>query len=147
MKRWFGDIILNVVFSMIVGKRYEDERDKKGRDASREFFDLADRLVVSNAFLILRWLDLDRYEKKIKKTARELDRVLQGWLNEHKSRRNSNKRHCNNRYNDQDFMDVTLSIVVAAEELPGYDADTFIKAICMVSLKIINPVIRKYSIQ
>ncbi|KAF8034241.1 hypothetical protein BT93_C0509 [Corymbia citriodora subsp. variegata] len=131
MKRWFGDITLNVVFRMIVGKRYEDERDKKGREALREFFDLAGRFVVSDAFPILRWFDLDGYEKMMRKTARELDRVVQEWLNEHKSRRNSNQRRGNNKGNDQDFMDVMLSIVDAAEELPGYDADTFVKATCM----------------
>ncbi|XP_010061805.2 cytochrome P450 CYP82D47 [Eucalyptus grandis] len=131
MKRWFGDITLNVIFRMIVGKRYEDEQDEKGRDALREFFDLAGRFIVSDALPILRWFDLDGYEKMMKKTARELDRVVQGWLNEHKIRRNSNKRRGNDKNNDQDFMDVMLSIVDATEEFPGYDADTFIKATCM----------------
>ncbi|XP_030441049.1 cytochrome P450 CYP82D47-like [Syzygium oleosum] len=131
MKRWFGDITLNVVFRMIVGKRYEDERDEKGRQAFRDFFDLAGRFVVSDAFPVLRWLDLDGYEKMMKKTAQELDRVVQGWLNEHKSRRNTKKGHGSNKDNDQDFMDVLLSSVYATEELPDYDADTFIKATCM----------------
>ncbi|XP_030512762.2 cytochrome P450 CYP82D47-like [Rhodamnia argentea] len=131
MKQWFGDITLNVIFRMIVGKRYEDERDEKGREALRDFFDLAGRLVVSNAFPILRWLDLDGYEKKIRKTGQELDRVVQGWLNEHKSRRNTNKRRGNDKDSDQDFMDVLLSSADAAAELPAYDADTFVKATCM----------------
>ncbi|KAF8024316.1 hypothetical protein BT93_F1490 [Corymbia citriodora subsp. variegata] len=131
MKRWFGDITLNVVFRMIVGKRFEDEQDEKGRDALREFFDLAGRFVVSDAFPILRRFDLDGYEKMMKKTAQELDRVVQGWLNEHKSRRSTNKGRGNNKDCDQDFMDVLLSIADAAEELPGSDADTFIKATCM----------------
>ncbi|KAL3734777.1 hypothetical protein ACJRO7_024021 [Eucalyptus globulus] len=131
MKRWFGDITLNVVFRMIVGKRYEDEQDEKGREALRSYFDLAGRFIVSDAFPILRWLDLDGYERMMKKTAQELDRVVQGWLNEHKSRRSTNKRRGDNKDSDQDFMDVMLSTVDAAEELPGYDADTFIKATCM----------------
>jgi len=137
MKQWSGDITLNVVFRMIVGKRYEDEQDEKGREALRSYFDLAGRFIVSDAFPILRWLDLDGYERMMKKTAQELDRVVQGWLNEHKSRRSTNKRRGDNKDSDQDFMDVMLSTVDAAEELPGYDADTFIKATCMVSLSSI----------
>ncbi|XP_039171258.1 LOW QUALITY PROTEIN: cytochrome P450 CYP82D47 [Eucalyptus grandis] len=131
MKRWFGDITLNVVFRMIVGKRYEDKQDEKGREALRSYFDLTGKFIVSDAFPILRWLDLDGYERIMKKTTQELDRVVQGWLNEHKSRRSTNKRRGDNKDSDQDFMDVMLSTVDAAEELPGYDADTFIKATCL----------------
>ncbi|KAF8024313.1 hypothetical protein BT93_F1487 [Corymbia citriodora subsp. variegata] len=130
MKRWFGDLTLNVMFRMIVGKRYEDEQDYKVGEALRDFFDLAGRFVISDAFPILRWFDLGGYEKLMKKTAREIDRVVQGWLDEHKSRRNTTKRHGDNKDNDQDFMDVLLSIADDAEDLPGYDADTFVKATC-----------------
>ncbi|KAK3425440.1 hypothetical protein EUGRSUZ_F02408 [Eucalyptus grandis] len=137
MKRWFGDITLNVVFRMIVGKRYEDKQDEKGREALRSYFDLTGKFIVSDAFPILRWLDLDGYERIMKKTTQELDRVVQGWLNEHKSRRSTNKRRGDNKDSDQDFMDVMLSTVDAAEELPGYDADTFIKATCILSLSSI----------
>ena len=57
--------------------------------ALREFFDLTGAFNVSDALPYLRWLDLDGAEKKMKKTAKELDGFVQVWLEEHKSKRNS----------------------------------------------------------
>uniref|UniRef100_A0A2N9G1D8 Cytochrome P450 n=1 Tax=Fagus sylvatica TaxID=28930 RepID=A0A2N9G1D8_FAGSY len=91
MERWFGHTTLNVVFRMVIGKRFggamtKDEKDRNDqcRKALREFFDLTGAFVVSNALPYLRWLDVGGYEKAMKKTAKELDHMAQGWLEEHK---------------------------------------------------------------
>ena len=85
----------------------------------------------SDALPYLRWLDVGGYEKSMKKTAKELDHMAQGWLEEHKQRKISGgiKEH-------QDFLDVMLSIVTDEDEISSYDADTIIKATCLVRLFI-----------
>ncbi|KAG5030662.1 hypothetical protein GLYMA_06G035300v4 [Glycine max] len=129
MKRWFGDITLNVMFRTVVGKRFvgENEENERIRKALREFFDLTGAFNVSDALPYLRWLDLDGAEKKMKKTAKELDGFVQVWLEEHKSKRNSEAEPKSN----QDLMDVLLSLVEEGQEFDGQDADTTIKATCL----------------
>ena len=70
-------------------------------------------------------------KKAMKKTAKELDHMAQGWLEEHKQRKISGgiKEH-------QDFLDVMLSIVTDEDEISSYDADIIIKATCLVRLFI-----------
>ncbi|KAJ7950308.1 Cytochrome P450 [Quillaja saponaria] len=132
MKNWFGKVTLNVVLRMIVGKRF-DEDGKDGDDvwrkAMRNFFELSGAFTLSDVLPYLRWLDLGGHEKAMKKTARELDQVVDVWLEEHKQKRNNGKGHEHN-----DFMDVILSLLDDAEGLQSstYDADTIIKSTCLV---------------
>ena len=130
MKKWFSDISLNVVFRMVVGKRFVgDEEDSKSeennrtRKALRDLFDLSGSFVISDALPYLRRLDLGGQEKAMKKTAKDLDEFIQMCLEEHKRNRSKNKH---------DFMDVLLSIVDENEVLEGHDADTTIKATSLV---------------
>ncbi|KAI8028205.1 hypothetical protein LOK49_LG02G03153 [Camellia lanceoleosa] len=75
--------------------------------------------TVADAVPFLRWLDLGGSEKAMKKTAKELDGVLQGWLEEHKHKRNSGKAKA-----EQDFMDVLLSVLDGGvtQEGPKFNA-------------------------
>jgi len=133
MERWFGYTTLNMVSRMVVGKRfggattkYEKEGNDQCRKALREFFDLTGTFVVADALPYLRWLDIGGYEKAMKKTAKELDRMVGEWLQEHKQRKlfgGMKERH--------DFMDVLLSTVTDENEISSYDADTIIKATCL----------------
>ncbi|OVA15436.1 Cytochrome P450 [Macleaya cordata] len=136
MKRWFTDLTLNISVKMVAGKRYfgggssskdqgEAERLKKGM---RDFFRLVSQFVASDAIPFLEWLDLGGYVREMKSTARELDCLLEGWLEEHKMKRQSKKA------GEQDFMDVMLSKLEDAE-LYGFDPDTVNKATCLVDLK------------
>ncbi|KAI3451538.1 hypothetical protein Pfo_008203 [Paulownia fortunei] len=100
MKQWFGD--LNVVLRMVAGKRFHGGRaDAEETRRCRE-----------------------RHEKKMKETAKELDRIVGGWLAEHREIEYSAKDK------PQDFMDVMLSVVQGAELQGHYYADTIIKATC-----------------
>ncbi|XP_038704589.1 cytochrome P450 CYP82D47-like [Tripterygium wilfordii] len=127
MKRWFGDINLNVVFRMVVGKRYvgatteeESEENERCRKALRDFFTLTGSFPASDALPYLRRFDLGGTEKAMKKSFKELDKILDGWLEEHRKKKGN-----------QDFMDVLISILDDASDLPSYDADTIIKATCV----------------
>ncbi|KAL6212965.1 hypothetical protein ACLB2K_018180 [Fragaria x ananassa] len=93
MKRWFGDVTVSTMFRMVVGKRRlletsserEKEENKRYRKAMREFFRLTGEFVMADAVPFLRWLDLGGHEKAMKKTAKELDDVLERWSEEHKA--------------------------------------------------------------
>ncbi|XP_065632997.1 cytochrome P450 CYP82D47-like [Quercus suber] len=133
MERWFGYTVLNVICRMVVGKRFggattkdENEGNDQCRMALREFFNLSGTFVVSDALPYLRWLDIGGYEKAMKKTAKELDHMARGWLEEHRQ-----KKLCGGMKEHQDFMDVLLSIVTDNDETFGYDVDTIVKATSM----------------
>ncbi|KAI9161433.1 hypothetical protein LWI28_017387 [Acer negundo] len=133
MQQWFGDMTFNVILRMVAGKRYfvggdSDEKEvRRCRKAMREFFDLGGIFVLRDAVPYLGWLDLGGYEKAMKKTAKELDSLGQEWLEEHRRKRELSGEPDANDHQEQDFMDVLLSVVDGAN-LPGYDADTIIKA-------------------
>ncbi|XP_057989159.1 flavonoid-6-hydroxylase-like isoform X2 [Hevea brasiliensis] len=135
LKRWFWDVSLNVIFKMVIGKRYaEPKKGDEGRDsddewryAMRDFFKLTGKFVVSDAFPFLRCLDLGGDEKVMKKTAKELDNVLGEWLHEHKQTRASGMA----KKRKEDFMDELLSIMDDAKEFSSQDVDTIIKSTCL----------------
>ncbi|KAI4375020.1 hypothetical protein MLD38_012939 [Melastoma candidum] len=131
MKKVFGDIVLNIIFRMIVGKRYEDEKDEQARKALRVFFESMGKFLLSDALPYLRWLDIGGHEKEMRDTARELDRAVQGWLDEHRSRR---KLEGKRKGEDEDFMDIMISTIDEGrgEQFTDYDADTVIKSTSMV---------------
>ncbi|XP_047152871.1 cytochrome P450 82A2-like [Vigna umbellata] len=124
MKRWFGDITLNIVFRAMVGKRFVGENDSENERIQKilnDYIHLAGSFTVSDALPYLRWLDLDGEEQKMKKTIKELDGLAQVWLEQHKSNRKSDS-------GNGDFMDVLLRLVEEGEEFEGRDADITIKA-------------------
>jgi hypothetical protein len=138
LKQWFGDMSLNVILRMVVGKRYfsvgavGDENaagERRCQTALEEFFRLFGLFVVSDAIPFLGWLDFGGHERAMKKTAKELDSFLGEWLEEHKRKRASGAV----AGGEQDFMDVMLS-VLDGKVLAGYDADTINKATCLVRM-------------
>lgn len=75
MKRWFGDLSLNTVVRMLVGKRFSSDTEDGFRFQKpvREFFELVGMFVISDYLSFLRWLDLGGYQRAMNKTAEELD--------------------------------------------------------------------------
>ncbi|XVF36193.1 hypothetical protein REPUB_Repub19eG0037100 [Reevesia pubescens] len=138
MNQWFGDLSLNVVFRMVAGKRYFGRGDAKGREKEarhcqeviRKFFHLLGVFVLKDAVPFLGFLDFGGQEKAMKETAKELDSIASEWLKEHKQ-----KRALGEDKDQQDFMDVLLSLLEAETtnlNLSGrYDADTINKTTCL----------------
>nr|KYP66679.1 Cytochrome P450 82A3 [Cajanus cajan] len=83
--------------------------------------------VLSDAFPFLGGLDINGYEKDMKRTASELDTLVEGWLGEHKRKR---ALSTNGKDEQEDFMDVMLNVLQGAQ-ISGYDSDTIIKATCL----------------
>ncbi|XP_028802951.1 cytochrome P450 CYP82D47-like [Neltuma alba] len=130
MKEWFGEIILNVMFRMVVGKRFaETEGKETTQKALRNFLDLSGAFMMSDALPYLRWMDLGGQEKAMKKTATELDQFIQFWLDEHRRKRDSGSGQAESKLGD--FLDMLVSSVDDAEMIDGHDADSMIKATCL----------------
>nr|WET52751.1 cytochrome P450 82D365 [Callicarpa americana] len=131
MKEWFGDLNLNVVLRMVVGKRFFGSSGDSGDQARRcqrvmrDFFHLVGVAVVGDALPYLGWLDIGGYEKKMKETSKELDLLVGQWLEEHRDKEFSGKGK-----EQEDFMDVMLSVVRGTKLQSQYDADTIIKSTC-----------------
>ncbi|XP_057458618.1 cytochrome P450 82A3-like [Lotus japonicus] len=134
MEQWLGNIAVNVMFRTVIGKHLiggtgicdgDEKENEKVRKTVKDFFHLMGSLTISDAFPFLRWFDLDGKVKKMNKTAKELEGYTQVWLEQHKR----NKK--NNMNTNSGFMDVLLS-TVDDEGFHGHDADTIIKATCML---------------
>jgi len=89
--------------------------------------------VLSDALPFIGWLDMNGYEKRMKRAAKEVDSLLGGWLEEHKQKRLTEGK----KEEEQDFMDVMLNSVEDVKT-SSYDADTITKATCLVSRSLVN---------
>ncbi|KAH0672916.1 hypothetical protein KY290_025197 [Solanum tuberosum] len=133
MKEWFGNLIMNSMVKMLFGVQYtdkEDEERNKAQKAIRRFLELFGVSVVADFLPYLRWLDIGGHEKAMKETAKEMDFIIEDWLAEHRRKRKLRGNKCGD---EDDFMDVMLSIC-EDKDLHGFDADTIIKATCVVML-------------
>uniref|UniRef100_A0A2K1XQ11 Cytochrome P450 family protein n=1 Tax=Populus trichocarpa TaxID=3694 RepID=A0A2K1XQ11_POPTR len=136
LKQWLEDLTLNVVVRMVAGKRYfgsaaasDDGEARRCQKAINQFFRLIGIFVVSDALPFLGWLDLQGHERAMKNTAKELDAILEGWLDEHRQRRVSAGIKDEG---EQDFIDVMLSLKEEGQLSNfQYDANTSIKSTCL----------------
>lgn len=133
MKKWFGELDMNVMLRMVAGKRFsgaidgEEEKDmNRCRQVMREFFHLLGLFVVGDALPFLRWLDLGGHEKAMKRVAKDIDFMMGKWLDEHRRK----NRDSGEAIGDKDFMDVMIS-AVKTENLADHDADAIIKSTCL----------------
>ncbi|RVX14939.1 Methyltetrahydroprotoberberine 14-monooxygenase [Vitis vinifera] len=113
LNRWLEDMTLNVIVRMVAGKRYfgaaaasDSSEARRCQKAINQFFRLIGIFVVSDALPFLWWLDLQGHERAMKTTAKELDSILEGWLEEHRQRRVSSLIKAEG---EQDFIDIMLS--------------------------------------
>ncbi|KAM0009815.1 putative cytochrome P450 superfamily [Helianthus debilis subsp. tardiflorus] len=80
-----------MVVRMMFGNHFsegEQNRDQFQK-AIMKFAELLGAYVPSDAIPWLRWFDLGGYDKKMKKTAKEIDVVINVWLEDHKKKMNS----------------------------------------------------------
>ena len=138
MKQWFGNLTHNIALRMVGGRRCfgpnadcEEAEARRCQKVMRDFAYLFGVFVLSDAIPFLGWLDFQGYEKAMKRTAKELDILVGGWLEEHKQKRLLG----GGVIEEQDFMDVMLSILEDAK-ISGFDADTINKATCLVRTEI-----------
>ncbi|XP_076931534.1 cytochrome P450 CYP82D47-like [Bidens hawaiensis] len=133
MKQWFGNLIVSMVISMMFGNNFaRSEHDRKQfRKAIRLWMDISGVFVPSDFIPWLRWLDLGGYEKKMKKTAIEMDDVLSAWLEDQNKKMNSTSTQQVHESRHQTvFMAALLSRVKEEinEDLYGLSTDNIVKA-------------------
>ncbi|KAK1364219.1 hypothetical protein POM88_039780 [Heracleum sosnowskyi] len=128
----FGDLTTNVVVRMVAGKRYfgdsgfKNEEARRFQQATKNFLHLVGLFMVSDVVPLFGWIDsLTGYKGKMKKTAKEMDSILEGLMKEHKHK----KKLSSIDELEQDFMHVMLSI---QESDPSAQiSDTAIKGTCL----------------
>uniref|UniRef100_A0A6N2NKA9 Cytochrome P450 n=1 Tax=Salix viminalis TaxID=40686 RepID=A0A6N2NKA9_SALVM len=135
LKQWLEDLTLNVVVRMVAGKRYfgsaaasDDGEARRCQKAINQFFRLIGIFVVSDALPFLGWLDLQGHERAMKNTAKELDAILEGWLDEHRQRRVSAEIKDEG---EQDFIDVMLSLKEEGRLAAHYSIHRFVQALIL----------------
>ncbi|CAN4092788.1 unnamed protein product [Withania somnifera] len=134
MKQRFKNLIMTIIVRMLFGKEHDLEAEgKRATKAIRKMFKLLGTFVIADFIPSLRWFDIGRHEKEMKENAKEIDYFLEKRLVEHKKKRSSGERK---NEDEKDFMDIMLSLFEGAthEDLPGFDADTIIKATCLAML-------------
>ncbi|XP_074282503.1 cytochrome P450 CYP82D47-like [Silene latifolia] len=138
MKQLFGDFALKTMLRIISSKQLgvNSEESLRFKKAIRRFFEYVGSFVIGDALPFLRWLDLGGKEKDMKRVFKDLDDIIEGWLQEHKENRYNNENNENNKSKQsQDFMDVMLSILDHdATKDCNYDADTINKATCLTMI-------------
>ncbi|PHU20837.1 Cytochrome 82A3 [Capsicum chinense] len=134
MKEWFGNLIMNTMVKILFGVQYtdnEDEERRKVHKVIRRLFELLGVSIVADFLPYLRWLDIGGHEKAIKENAKEIDIILEDWLADHKRKR---KLRGNKTGDEEDFMDVMLSVCEDKDIPGGFDTDTIIKANSIIML-------------
>ncbi|KAJ0604252.1 putative cytochrome P450 [Helianthus annuus] len=137
LNKWLEHTMLNIIMMMVAGKRYFGVASGGGDEAAKcheaiiDTFRLCGLFVVSDAIPSLGWLDLQGYEKQMKKTGKDFDLVLGGWLEEHRQKRKLCLER-NKLVDAKDFIDVMLSLE-DEKQLPNieHDSDTVIKSTCL----------------
>ncbi|XP_043695107.1 cytochrome P450 CYP82D47-like [Telopea speciosissima] len=134
MNRLFRDLAMNLVLKMVVGKQYfsvvgaDDVFDKEAQRIQKtidDFFKLAGVSVASDVLpSFLSWMDFDGAQRAMKKTTEEMDVIAERWLQEHRQKILSGKADGD----EQDFMDMMLSILEEDPQFHGHDRDSVVKA-------------------
>ncbi|XP_047321192.1 cytochrome P450 CYP82D47-like [Impatiens glandulifera] len=134
MNTWIGDIAMDAVLRVLVGKRTSDmkvDQRKSCQKCLRKMFQTFSSLSLGDSIPWLRRVDLDGKERAMKKAFQEVDGWLQLWLDEHRERR---KNSFSSNKEEEDLMDVLLTVVEEgqfAEESMQFGVDILIKSNCM----------------
>nr|GMD12258.1 cytochrome P450 82C4-like [Ipomoea batatas] len=123
MNEWFRQLTLNLIVKIVAGKRFkfkvkEDDDCDEYKEAQhiievfKEFMYLNGQFVFGDAFpfWIVRWVEFQRrVVKDMGRIMKELDTILQRWVDEHVDARRKRSPAAGNDH--QDFIDVMLSMI------------------------------------
>nr|WMY25283.1 tropinone synthase [Hyoscyamus niger] len=133
MSQWFEKLTLNIIVKMISGKRYEsldkDEEAQCFRRAFAKIMYLAGQFILYDAipFQIFKYVDFQGHIKTMKQIYKDLDDILQSWVNEHMKK--DKKVNGGDDEEEEDCIDAMLSVTKPEDFKPyGYTRDTVIKA-------------------
>ncbi|KAL0358529.1 UNVERIFIED_CONTAM: Xanthotoxin 5-hydroxylase CYP82C2 [Sesamum angustifolium] len=111
ISHWVEKMTLNIIVKTIAGKRYGSgaAEVESFRKLIREFTVLSGEFVLSDVIPIplLRWIDPQGHIKSMKRVSKELDIIIEKWVEEHIQKRGEGEG-CRE---EQDFIDVMLSTI------------------------------------
>nr|GEY03629.1 cytochrome P450 [Tanacetum cinerariifolium] len=131
MKEWLENFILDMVLRMLFGSPISSENADQFKNAIKQFLELLGAFVPSDIVPCLKWFDLGGYEKKMKKTSREIDVIVDEWLQVHKKKMKFTPQVDGSK--DQVFMATLLSRVKEElkHDLHSFSVDAIVKSTCL----------------
>ncbi|KAL8116187.1 hypothetical protein AgCh_022616 [Apium graveolens] len=132
LKERFGDLTMNIMVRMVAGKRYfgtgvhKSEESQRFQKALGNFVHLVGSSLVSDTVPLFGWIDsLTGYKGKMKRTAKEMDQIIESWMKEHRQKRELSSID----ELEQDFMHTMLSVMKS--DPSSQITDTAIKGTCL----------------
>ncbi|KDP26345.1 hypothetical protein JCGZ_17503 [Jatropha curcas] len=140
ISEFFEHLTLNMITRMIAGKRYcncnggNDEEGIRIGKLMKEFMYVSGVFVPSDVIPFLWWMNFLGPVKAMKRLSKELDSLLQTWIDEHKLKGINKRRDGGGGGGDfknieEDFIDVMLSIL--EDNFFGHSRDDIIKGTVM----------------
>ncbi|XP_038725127.1 cytochrome P450 CYP82D47-like [Tripterygium wilfordii] len=138
MEKWFTDLTYNLALTMVGGKRcfgasidiIEDGEAQRCQKLVKDYVGIFFKSsVASKTRQFGGWLEyFIGNERAMKRSAKEMDILIGGWLEEHKQKRIFGGKV---EEEEQDFMDILLDVMEETPMISGFDSDTIIKATCL----------------
>ncbi|XP_077231421.1 xanthotoxin 5-hydroxylase CYP82C2-like [Tasmannia lanceolata] len=128
IKQWLRSLAFKVIIRLVTGKQFSgtfddnSDEEQRFREAIDRFFYLATRVVVSDMLPFLEWMDWKGQLGAMKRNAKELDSIMESFLQEHRRSKLSGEAVA-----EHDFMYVLMSILEDTQ-FGGYDPYTIVKA-------------------
>ncbi|PWA80486.1 cytochrome P450 [Artemisia annua] len=133
IKEWLENFILNMVLRMLFGGPFSSEIQNADqfKNAIRRFLELLGAFVPSDIVPSLKWLDLGGYEKKMTETAKEIDVIVDEWLQVHKKKIKSTQKVDGSK--DQVFIATLFSRIQEElkHDLYSFSVDAIVKSTCL----------------
>ncbi|KAL7155171.1 hypothetical protein ABFS83_03G057600 [Erythranthe nasuta] len=136
MKNFFGDLALGLIVRIVAGDAEMKKMDGAAASSHRwrgvinEFFRMMGVVTVPDVLPFLKRFDGyfggTNYYRAFKKTAKDMDGILQAWLDHHKKHEGSISCEENKGL----MGEMMLLADTIAKDFPAYDADTINKATC-----------------
>lgn len=132
MKSLFFELTLNVMMRMMAGKRYygenltELDEAKKFKEIVTETFELSGATNIGDFVPVLKWVGLNKIEKRLAMLHRKRDNFVQDLIEEHRKSRTDSASEQRNKT----MIDVLLAL---QEAEPEYYTDEIIRGMIQVS--------------
>ncbi|KAL0360761.1 UNVERIFIED_CONTAM: cytochrome [Sesamum radiatum] len=136
MRKLFRDLSVNVMVRVVAGdnvgseNKVSGEINEKWHEIITAFLGAMGVLTVPDVLPYLKWLDwCGGISRPFKKTGKEIDGLVQGWVEEHKKLGIAWER------SDESFLGEMMRVADGvAREFSNYDADTITKATCQTMM-------------
>ncbi|KAK9170021.1 hypothetical protein Syun_002161 [Stephania yunnanensis] len=138
LKTQLEELTFNLLTQMVAGKRYYESNVAKAdekmaglfRQAVQQFNYHLGNSEMYDALPFMAWLDFKGDAKAMKNTQKDLDYIMQTWLDEHRTKADQMRGDAIN--NTRDFLDVLVMMEKTGQFSSAIkDIDTTIKALAL----------------